>query len=254
MKTLFLPDLQAHLRFHDLPGLGTPLLFLHGFGCASSCDFPRVASDPLLQPRRRLLVDLLGTGFSDRPEGFSYTLDAHAQVILALVDALQLSCVDLYGHSMGGAIAILTATEAPHRIRRLVASEPPLNGQGGPDIQATAAQTEAEYVASGHARAVRKAVAEGNPIWAGTLAASSPIAIHREAVSRLQGGTPPWRAQLLALPMPRTIVFGERSLPHPEHTRLPENGVRVDVVPAAGHSMMWENPTGLAGALQAALA
>ncbi|WP_204376858.1 hypothetical protein [Aquitalea pelogenes] len=51
------------LRYHDLPGSGVPLLFVHGLGCAASSDFPRVAADPALAGRRRLLLDLLGAGF-----------------------------------------------------------------------------------------------------------------------------------------------------------------------------------------------
>ena len=254
MHAFPVPGHDAHLRYHDLPGPGTPLVFIHGFGCASSCDYPRIAADPALHPRRCLLVDLLGSGFSDHPETFSYTMDAHARVIGALLVALGLSQIDLYGHSMGGAVAIELASMEPARIRRFVASEPALDAGGGAYIRTAVALTETEYVLRGHAAGVQEALDEDNPIWAGSLAMSSPMAIHREAKARTLGGTPSWRAQLEALPMPRTVLFGERSLPHPDFTALPAHGIRVDVVPEAGHSMMWENPTGLAQALRRALA
>lgn len=253
MHVFHLPGLDADLRFHDIPGPGTPLVFIHGFGCAGSCDYPRIAADPALGPRRCLLVDLLGSGFSDHPEGFSYTMEAHARCVVDLLDSLGIPSFDLYGHSLGGAVAIVAAAARPERVRRFVASEPALDAGGGTCILAAAAQSEAEYVARGHAAAVREAVAEGNPVWAGSLAASSPMAIHREAKARILGGTPSWRARLESLPMPRTVLFGARSLPHPDLRRLAEAGIRVDVVPAAGHSMMWENPSGLARALQRAL-
>lgn len=254
MRAFHPAGLDACLRFHDLPGPGTPLVFVHGFGCASSCDYPRIATDPALGPRRCLLVDLLGSGFSDHPEGFSYTMAAHARCLVDLLDSLGLPSFDLYGHSMGGAVAIEAATLAPGRVRRFVASEPALDAGGGSFIRAAAAQQEAEYVTRGHAAAVREALGEGNFIWAGSLAASSAMAIHREARARLLGGTPSWRAQLAALAMPRSVLFGERSLPHPDLSDLPGTGIRVDIVPAAGHSMMWENPSGLAQALRLALA
>jgi pimeloyl-ACP methyl ester carboxylesterase len=73
------------LRYHDLPGSGVPLLFVHGLGCASSSDFPRVAADPALAGRRRLLLDLLGAGFSDRPDDFAYSVAAHAQTVAGLI-------------------------------------------------------------------------------------------------------------------------------------------------------------------------
>lgn len=254
MHAFPVPGHDAHLRYRDLPGPGTPLVFIHGFGCASSCDYPRIAADAALHPRRCLLVDLLGSGFSDHPETFSYAMDAHARILSALLDALGLSKIDLYGHSMGGAVAIELASLAPARVRRFVASEPALDAGAGAYIPAAAAQTEASYIARGHAAGVQEALAEGNPIWAGSLATSSPMAIHREAKARTLGGKPSWRKQLEALPMPRTILFGERSLPHPDFAALPARGIRVDVVPGAGHSMMWENPSGLAQAIQRALA
>lgn len=253
MHAFPVPGHEAHLRYHDLPGPGTPLVFIHGFGCAASCDYPRIAADAALHPRRCLLVDLLGSGFSDAPTTFGYSMGAHARVLATLLDALGLSEIDLYGHSMGGAVAIELASMLPARIRRFAASEPALDAGAGPYIRAAAAQTEADYVSQGHAAGVREALAEGNPIWAGSLAMSSAMAIHREAKARTLGGTPSWRERLEVLPMPRTVLFGEHSLPHPDVTTLPTHGIRVDVVPGAGHSMMWENPSGLAQALRRAL-
>ena len=51
---------KSRIRYHDVPGSGSPLLFIHGLGCASSFDYPRIASDAALLGRRMLLVDLLG--------------------------------------------------------------------------------------------------------------------------------------------------------------------------------------------------
>ncbi len=43
----------ATLRWHDFPGDGLPVVFIHGLGCASSYDYPRIASDPALRERRK---------------------------------------------------------------------------------------------------------------------------------------------------------------------------------------------------------
>ncbi len=107
MKHLVLETPQATLRFHDLAGSDAPLVFVHGLGCASSCDYPAVAREPALASRRAILVDLLGSGFSDRPEDFEYTVAAHARVVVALLEALGVATCDLFGHSMGGAVAIV---------------------------------------------------------------------------------------------------------------------------------------------------
>jgi pimeloyl-ACP methyl ester carboxylesterase len=54
--------------------------------------------------------------------------------------------------------------------------------------------------------------------------------------------------------MPRVVICGEASLPNADTERLPLADVKVAVVPAAGHAMAWQNPSGLALALQRALA
>ena len=253
MRSFVLPHPSCRLRFHDLPGNDPPLLFVHGLGCASSCDYPRVAADPALAGRRRILVDLLGFGFSDRPEDFGYTVEDHAGTLGALIDRLGLSSVDLLGHSMGGAIAIVTATRDPKRVRRLVLSEPNLDAGGGDFSRPIAKQSESDYIARGHAAAVRTAVLAGQTIWSASLQLSSPLAVHRGAASLVRGGSPSWRGQLAALTIPRTVIFGAKSLPDPDTERLPQIGVTVRIVPDAGHSMAWENASGFAEAVRTAL-
>ena len=244
----------ARLHYLDLPGSGTPLVFLHGMGCASSCDYPQVASAQPLQRRRRILVDLLGSGYSDRPAGFDYTVRAHADVVVELVQALELRSVYLYGHSMSGAIAIIVAKALADRVRGLVLSEPNLDPGGGATSRAIACQTLSHYLRSGHRALVRAARRRGQHEWASTMAVSCPSAIHREARSLVAGSRPSWRRILATLPMTRTVLFGSRSLPDDDTIRLPAFGVRTLVVPRAGHDMAHENPSGLAIALAAAVA
>ena len=85
------------------------------------------------------------------------------------------------------------------------------------------------------------------------MSISAPYAVHRSATSLVVGGAPTWRELLYAMKMPRTIIFGEASLPEPDTERLPQQGVGVRVVSQAGHGMTVENPGGVASALRAAL-
>src|SRR5580698_1808203 len=151
MKTFAIDKAQGTLRYHDLPGQGTPILFIHGLGCASSCDYPGVATAPALAGHRMLLVDLLGYGFSDRPTDFAYTVEDHAQTVVALADHLSLSALNLFGHSMGGAVAIAAARVLGERVGRLVLSEPNMEPGGGFYSRKIAALSEADYVRTGHA-------------------------------------------------------------------------------------------------------
>ncbi len=253
MRRFGVPDTSALLRYHDLPGEGRPLVFVHGLGCASSSDYPRVAAEPALAGRRRLLVDLLGSGFSDAPGSFGYTVSDHARVLGALLDSLALETLDVYGHSMGGAIAIELAASDPGRVRHLVLSEPNLDAGGGFYSRPVAAQSESEYIQRGHDEVVRDALAHGDPIWGASLRISAPFAMHRAAVSLVRGGTPSWRDRLAALPMPRVVLFGARSLPDADIERLPKLGVRVELIPNAGHSMAWEAPEAVAEAIGRAI-
>ncbi|MBM2884252.1 alpha/beta hydrolase [Chromobacterium phragmitis] len=252
MKSHTLTEPAAYLRHHDIPGHGAPLLMLHGLGCASSFDYPRLLAEPGLAGRRALLVDLLGHGFSDKPEDFSYTPRAQAQALAQWIEHLDLRGLDLFGHSMGGSVAIELATLLPDRVRRLAVAEPNLGNGGGTYSRAIAAWSEADYVARGHKESIQAFRAD-NPNWAGSMAVASPLAVHHAAKGLIQGSPISWRDQLLASPMPRCVIFGERSLPDSDTEWLPRHGIATRIVANAGHSLAWDNPAGLAAAIASAL-
>ena len=70
MKEYYIHELNCRMRYYDFPGNDIPILFLHGLGCAGSFDYPQVAAQRELEGHRRILVDLLGAGYSDKPENF----------------------------------------------------------------------------------------------------------------------------------------------------------------------------------------
>lgn len=253
MKSFLVPGTDGRLRYHDLPGEEPALVLVHGLGCASSCDYPAVAADPALRGRRMLLIDLLGSGFSDRPEAFGYTIDDHARSIVALVDRLGLAQVDLFGHSMGGSVAIAAATMLGARLGRLIVGEPNLDAGGGVFSRRIAAMPEADYCRGGQDAAIEASNAEGNEIWAASLSQTAAYAVHRTARSLVEGSEPTWRSMLTGLAVPRRLVIGERSLPYDDALGLPEAGVAIAVVARAGHSIPWDNPAGLAAAIAAGL-
>lgn len=252
MTSFMVPAAGGFLRYHDLAGEGPPLIFIHGLGCASSSDYPAVAADAALRGRRMLLVDLLGSGGSDRPGDFSYSIADHAISLVSLIEALGLPELDLFGHSMGGAVAISAGAMLQGRLRRLVLGEPNLDPGGGVFSRRIAMLGEADYVASGHDELVRSSLAEGDQAWAASLSGSAPYAVHRAAVSLVAGTDPSWRNILSGLVVPRTLIVGEASLPYPDAENLQD--ICLAVVPRAGHSMAVENPSGLASAIAAAIA
>lgn len=72
---------------------------------------------------RAIGLDLRGFGKSDAPYG-PYNYDVWAQDILKVLEALSLRNVTLFGHSMGGAVAIRHAARYGSRISKLVVAEP----------------------------------------------------------------------------------------------------------------------------------
>ena len=246
MREFYSKIANANLRYHDLPGKGIPLLFIHGLGCASSCDYPRVSLTHPLRGRHSILIDLLGSGFSDKPEKFGYSVSDHATIIAEFIAKSKFSKVHLFGHSMGGSIAIEVATKCRKSIRSIIVSEPNLDSGGGAFSRPIAEQSETEFIDHGHRAAIESAHKQGIHLWPSSLSIAFPAAIHREAVSLVKGASPSWRDQLIKLPMPKTILFGARSLPDPDTARLPKSGVIVRIVHQAGHSMALENPVGLA--------
>ncbi len=64
--------------------------------------------------------DMVGFGFSDRPQGVQYSLDTWADQTVGLMDTLGIDKAHLVGNSFGGAIALRIATKNPDRVGKLV--------------------------------------------------------------------------------------------------------------------------------------
>ncbi len=236
----------ARVGYVELDGVGPALVFLHGLGACSPIYFTRTAVDPALAGRRVLMIDFLGFGISDRPTGFGYTVEDHADSIARALDTLGLSGVDLVAHSMGGAIALVLADRRPDLIGRLVLAEPNLGPSPRPRIEPF---TEADFVASGF----QQALAAVGPQWAATMRLADPVALYRSERALGRGTTPMMGELLLNLTVPCALVEGERTAELADDPSLRAAGLPVLVVADAGHTMMLDNPTGFARAIAQAL-
>lgn len=261
MRELYLPDLDAAIRFHNMAGADPPLVLIHGLGCAAG-DYVETARDVRLAAHRTILVDLLGFGFSDRPAGFSYTLDAHAAVVLRLLDALRLerglARAILFGHSMGGAIAVRCAASRPDLFAALIVAEANLRPGGGALSRPVAAQDEATYVRAGHAALLRECMirvpgAIRHASFVARLHLASPLAVHRSACALIADGDPTTGARLGRLGLPRTLLYGTQSTLDPAWQAAGDAGVRLLPVPGAGHDMMHDAPDAFVAALARAI-
>ncbi len=102
MNSFYSQQAGCTVRWQDLPGFGDPVVFIHGLGCASSYEYPRIVCDTRFGGRRAILIDLPGSGYSDKPDNYRYRTSEQAQVVVELLNHLGLDSLWLYGHSMGG--------------------------------------------------------------------------------------------------------------------------------------------------------
>ena len=108
-------------NYHDSGGDGAPVLLIHGSGAGVSAWANWRLVMPELAKRSRVIApDMVGFGYSERPAGFRYTMDAWVRQAVGLLDALRIERADLVGNSFGGGLALALAIRHPHRVRRLV--------------------------------------------------------------------------------------------------------------------------------------
>jgi haloalkane dehalogenase len=111
-------DLPAGRMHYVDEGAGPTLLFVHG---TPTWSFEYRHLIKALAPSYRTVApDHLGFGLSERPAGFAYTPEAHADNLRAFVERLDLRDVTLVAHDFGGPIALPLALAPASRIKRLV--------------------------------------------------------------------------------------------------------------------------------------
>lgn len=114
----------ARTRFGSIAyveqGTGPAALFLHGFPLNG---FQWRGALTRLSPYRRCIApDFLGMGYTQVAEGQSCSPQAQVEMLLALLDALGETRVDLVANDSGGAVAQLLLAQHGERVRSLLLS------------------------------------------------------------------------------------------------------------------------------------
>ena len=108
-------------NYHDSGGAGAPVLLIHGSGPGVSAWANwRLVMPALAQQARVIAPDMVGFGYTERPQGFVYSMDAWVRQAVGLLDALGIERTDLVGNSFGGGLSLALAIAHPERVRRLV--------------------------------------------------------------------------------------------------------------------------------------
>jgi len=107
---------NTHIHY-TVQGNGTAIVLLHGFGEDSSIWDQQVAH--LSKKYRVIVPDIPGSGGSDLLQGLSQavSIDDYAVCIQALLQHEQVTSCYLFGHSMGGYIALAYAASYPNFLK-----------------------------------------------------------------------------------------------------------------------------------------
>jgi len=251
-------------------GAGEPVVFLHGFGTSSHLWRDVVSLMP--QGHRLVVLDLLGYGRSDPPGTRPLTLEAHAERVAALLDALGISSTCLVGHGVGGGIAQWLAVHHPRRVSslallasiafdrwttrdvRLARATLPLTRHLPPAwlLSMVRAEMERGYADAGRATHAIDRYARPFSSEAGRDALVRHIAALGTHETRGLG------TQLGTLSMPVSVMWGENDpfLPVALGRRLANaiRGATLDIIPGARHFLPEEAPRQVADSLTALVA
>lgn len=99
-------------------GEGHPVVFLHGSGSGASGHSNFKGNYPFLVENgyRVIVPDLIGYGYSDKPDDVEYPLDFFVECVKQALDQVGVSKCSLIGNSLGGAIALKFALDYPDQV------------------------------------------------------------------------------------------------------------------------------------------
>jgi pimeloyl-ACP methyl ester carboxylesterase len=215
-------DLDMYYEEHGT-GAGRPIVLIHGALSGIGTSFGTIL--PFLTKTRRVIaVELQAHGHTadiDR----DLTVEDFATDVVALLDHLGIDRADVFGWSMGAAVALRLGTDHADRVGRLVLASVCFNTDGMyPGLLDGIQDLRPEHLHGSefHEEYLRTAA---NPADFATLVTK---------VKRLDGDLPQWSAdRIRAVAAPVMLVLGDSDIIRPEHAaemfRLLGGGVPGDL-------------------------
>ncbi len=260
----------------DAPPSGnsaSTIVLIHGLSSYSS--FWEYQIPHLARHHRVLALDLPGFGQSGHPDA-PYTPPWYAEIVADWMAAVWAPRAVVFGHSMGGQIAMTLALTHPERVEKLVLAAPagierfsPGTGQfmkswwtetrameaGEDEIRANFVATVFNHHDDGVERLIEERVRMGHsPSFAATS-----VAVSRSIAGMID--FPVWN-RLPGIAAPTLIVFGsdDHLIPNPVFTggttrsigeeaarRIPDS--ELVILPGAGHTVHHDDPRGFNAAV-----
>jgi 3-oxoadipate enol-lactonase len=254
-------DFNGHkVAYEDHGGEGTPVLLVHGFPFDAEMWGPQV--EALGDKFRFVTVDLLGFGESDAPQDRSaYSIEAYADQVKAVVDALGVGKVVLVGLSMGGYVVLAFMRKYRDFAAGIVLADTRAEADPPEGIDKRTAQQK---------QVAERGTTELIDALVGAFLSQSTVEKKKDVVERVKslmdnpaygyiGALEAMKNRLdstdglVEIKAPSLIVVGESdALTPPELSRKMHEhigGSRLVVLPEAGHMSNLESPEAFNGAL-----
>jgi pimeloyl-ACP methyl ester carboxylesterase len=205
------------------PADGRPVVLIHGALAGIGTSFGQIL--PLLAKTRRVIaVELQAHGRTpdnDRP----LTVENFATDVVELLDRLGIERADVFGWSMGAAVALRLGTDHAGRVGRLVLASVTFNDDGlYPGLLDGIQDLQPEHLHGSEFHEEYLRTAPDPAGWAGLVT----------KMKVLDANLPQWTAeQIRALAAPTMIVLADSDIVRPEHAvqmfRLLGGGVPGDL-------------------------
>ncbi|MCW2530163.1 MAG: hsaD 3, partial [Pseudonocardiales bacterium] len=127
-----LREVEFSQRFLDVKGVRTrvvdagspelpPVIMLHGTGGHWETFAPNLPA--LTQSFRCIAIDMIGNGFSDKPD-YDYEISTYVDHVLGVMDQLGIQKASFIGMSLGAWVSARIAVSHPERLDRLILMSP----------------------------------------------------------------------------------------------------------------------------------
>lgn len=248
----FVDGRAGRLRVSDGGTGGPAVVFVHGLG--SDLDAWREQLDRIRPSRRAVAYDQRGHGGSDRARDGVYTVEALADDLGAVVDALGLRRFYLVGHSLSGTVLTAYAGAHPDRIAGLVYVDAVGDFRAVPPQLIARAEEEDAALSRGGTARLREAFAE-------MLGPAARPATRERVLASVARLDPPAFAALRRSMF--SFAIGERLASYPGPILAVEAGgepdpvrvssvlpsVRRETIPGVSHWLQMDDPDAFARAL-----
>jgi pimeloyl-ACP methyl ester carboxylesterase len=113
---------------YEVDGRGTPLILLHCW--LGSWQFWRGTMEYLAMRRRWRIyaLDFWGFGESDKHKA-TYDIRDYVHMVVQFMDQMGIAQAPIFGHSMGGTVAMSVALDHPDRVRQVAVTGSPMDGE-----------------------------------------------------------------------------------------------------------------------------